>query len=208
MKRKRFGRPSPAMVVAIAALVMAMAGTGYAAFKLPKNSVGTAQLKANAVTTAKLKAGAVTGPKIKNGTITGAKVNLSTLGTVPSAQVANSLPAPELHVVGASGQPAFGEGVTNYPGEAGVQFVPASFYKDANGVVHLEGVVKATSSDRVAFVLPPGFRPGPGRVQAFPGTEAEVFGSNVTFEGKDLSGAVYVTHTTSLLSGISFRAEG
>ena len=40
---------------------------------LPKNSVGTKQLKKNAVTT----------PKIRNGAVTGAKIKLSPLGKVP-----------------------------------------------------------------------------------------------------------------------------
>ena len=52
-------RPSPALVVAIIALVMASAGTGYAATKLPRNSVGTQQLKKNAVTSAKVKNGSI-----------------------------------------------------------------------------------------------------------------------------------------------------
>src|SRR3712207_6811390 len=52
---KRFRRPSPSMVVALLALFVAMGGTGYAALKLPKNSVGAKQLKKNAVTSAKVK---------------------------------------------------------------------------------------------------------------------------------------------------------
>ena len=46
--------PSPAMVVACAALAVALGGTGYAALKLPRNSVGTKQLKNSAVTNRKL----------------------------------------------------------------------------------------------------------------------------------------------------------
>lgn len=49
------GRPSPALVISIVALVLAAAGTGYAAATLPRNSVGTAQLKNKAVTAAKTK---------------------------------------------------------------------------------------------------------------------------------------------------------
>src|SRR5947209_15380806 len=41
---KRF-RPSPAMVIACLALLLALGGTGYAAIKLPKNSVTTYQVK-------------------------------------------------------------------------------------------------------------------------------------------------------------------
>ena len=74
---KTLGRlhPSPAMVVACIALTVALGGTGYAAIKLPKNSVGTKQLKKNAVTSPKVKANALTGADIKE----------SSLGTVPSA---------------------------------------------------------------------------------------------------------------------------
>jgi hypothetical protein len=48
-------RPSPAMVVALVALVLSMAGTGYAAVSLAPNSVGARQLKRNAVTSTKIK---------------------------------------------------------------------------------------------------------------------------------------------------------
>jgi hypothetical protein len=44
---------SPSMLVALAALVLALGGTGYAA-GVARNSVGTPQLKNGAVTTAKL----------------------------------------------------------------------------------------------------------------------------------------------------------
>jgi methionine-rich copper-binding protein CopC len=101
-------RPSPAMVVAIIALVAALTGTAFAA--LGKNSVGSKQLKKNAVTAVKIKSNAiteakiatnavtsnklkdnaVTSDKIANGAVTGAKVNLSSLGTVPSATSATN----------------------------------------------------------------------------------------------------------------------
>ena len=48
-------RPSPAMVVACAALFVSLGGVGYAAIVLPANSVGTKQLKRNAVNSAKVK---------------------------------------------------------------------------------------------------------------------------------------------------------
>jgi hypothetical protein len=43
------------MVVACLALALSLGGTGYAAMKLPKNSVGEAQLRANSVTTNKIR---------------------------------------------------------------------------------------------------------------------------------------------------------
>jgi hypothetical protein len=51
-------RPSAALVVSIIALLVALGGSSYAAFRLPSNSVGTKQLKAGAVTTKKLAHGA------------------------------------------------------------------------------------------------------------------------------------------------------
>ncbi|HXZ56035.1 MAG TPA: hypothetical protein VEG40_00460 [Gaiellaceae bacterium] len=68
------------MVVACIALAVALGGTGYAALKLPANSVGTKQLKKNAVSTKKIQRHAVTGAKIK----------LSSLGEVPEAASAEA----------------------------------------------------------------------------------------------------------------------
>jgi hypothetical protein len=78
-------RPSAALAVSIVALVVALAGTGYAAFRLPPGSVGTSQLKPSAVTGPKLAKGAVTAGKVKNGSLTGAQIASSTLGPVPQA---------------------------------------------------------------------------------------------------------------------------
>lgn len=54
MRRLVRHRPSPAMVVALIALFVALAGAGYAAVTLPRNSVGAAQLKKGAVTPPKV----------------------------------------------------------------------------------------------------------------------------------------------------------
>lgn len=72
-------RPSPALVISILALFVALGGTSYAVTQLPKNSVGTPQLKKNAVT----------GAKVKDGSLSGTDLDLATLGTVPSASSAN-----------------------------------------------------------------------------------------------------------------------
>jgi hypothetical protein len=89
MKRLR-SKLTYANVMATVAVFVALGGASYAAVKLPKNSVGSKQIKVNAVTEAKIKDGAVTGAKIAAGTITGANVNASTLGTVPKATSAQS----------------------------------------------------------------------------------------------------------------------
>jgi hypothetical protein len=82
MKNLKRLRPSPAMVVACLALSVALGGTGYAAIKLPKNSVGAKQLKVDAVTS----------PKVKSNAITGADVNEATLGTVPAVSTSSRSP--------------------------------------------------------------------------------------------------------------------
>lgn len=58
--------PSPSMVVAVIALIVALGGTSYAAISLPKNSVGSKQLKKNAVTAKKLKKNSVNSAKVKD----------------------------------------------------------------------------------------------------------------------------------------------
>ncbi len=81
-------RPQPAMIVAVIALIASLSGTAFAA--LGQNSVGTRQLKAKAVTTGKIANNAVTGVKVADGSLSGADINMSALGTVPSAQSAQS----------------------------------------------------------------------------------------------------------------------
>jgi hypothetical protein len=62
-------RPSPAMVVAMLALFVAMGGTGYAVTKLPRRSVGPAQLRKNAVRAEHIKAGSITTAKLAKSTL-------------------------------------------------------------------------------------------------------------------------------------------
>ena len=64
MQKRRLKAPSPALVISLIALFVALGGTTYAATSLPTNSVGTKQLKKSAVTATKIKKGAVTASKI------------------------------------------------------------------------------------------------------------------------------------------------
>jgi len=81
MRRIIRHRPSPAMVIACTALLIALTGTSIAAVEasVPKNSVGSAQLKNNAVTAAKIASNAVTSAKIASNAVTSAKVANGTL---------------------------------------------------------------------------------------------------------------------------------
>jgi hypothetical protein len=58
--------PSPATLIALVALIIALGGTSYAAISPPKNSVGTKQIRKGAVTKSKIRANAITSSKVKN----------------------------------------------------------------------------------------------------------------------------------------------
>jgi len=79
--------PSPALVVACLALLLALGGIGGAAVTQapPKNSVGTAQLKSNAVTTPKIKNNAVAAAKIASNAVVAAKIASNAVGSAKIA---------------------------------------------------------------------------------------------------------------------------
>jgi hypothetical protein len=91
-------RPSPAMIVALIALFVALSGTTYAVTRLPSRSVGSSQIKSKAVITRTLKARNVTRTKIarsaidsslvQNDSLRGTDILEASLGTVPSASKA------------------------------------------------------------------------------------------------------------------------
>lgn len=168
--RGKSRRPSPALVIAMIALFVALGGTGYAASQLNGKS-----LKNNSVPGKKLKNKTITGAKVKPDALTGTEIKESTLGTVPSATSAvnatnagnattlGGKPASDfatasaepVRIVGAPGQPAFREGW----GVGGDEQVPG-FWKDPFGTVYLQGQAgRSSGSEEVIFTLPPGYRP-------------------------------------------------
>lgn len=72
--------PSPATVLAAAALAVALGGTSIAAVpEVPRGSVGTPELKNGAVTTAKIRNGQVTSADLADGSVTSADVRNGSL---------------------------------------------------------------------------------------------------------------------------------
>jgi hypothetical protein len=211
----RVSRPSPALIIALIALMVSLGGTGYAAFTLPRDSVGTKQLKD----------GAVTGAKVKRHSLTGAQINVKKLGTVPKARTASPTgraggalagqypnpfiaPAEPVHLVGAPGQPPFDLQWTNVGVRNNVAYQPAGFYKDPFGTVHLQGDVwrPNTGSDAVIFVLPQGYCPA-GGIENFPAYGDNGTAAGIAVRSTDCA-VVFVAGTTSFigLGAISFRA--
>ena len=219
MRRIRSKLTYANVMVTILAFVVLGGATAFAAGKLAKNSVGTKQIKN----------GSVTGIKIKKGTITGTNINLAKLGTVPSATTAltanssttagtaNALAALEpVRLVGASGQPPFLDGASNY-GTAGINFQTVGFYKDHDGIVHLRGAATVGKEENplagLIFQLPAGYRPASGVAEVFTGYEKSfvlVFGSGTTVAGHNVEGDVLTAQEegkAAILGGITFRAE-
>jgi hypothetical protein len=85
----RLSRPRHSTIAAYLALFVAMGGTGYAASHLPKNSVGTRQLKKNAVTGAKVKPRTLRASDVKAGEFATpanlAHINAAKLGGIAPA---------------------------------------------------------------------------------------------------------------------------
>jgi hypothetical protein len=213
------GKLTFANVVSCMALFFALGGFAVAATRLAKNSVGTKQIKNNSITAAKIKDGAITGTKIQTDSLTGIQINASTLGTVPRAQVANSIAAPETwHEVGKPGAPGF---LGEWENGALPQLESVAFYRDLQGVVHLRGLainMGDTQSEPI-FRLPAGYRPANGKELRFAVTcycntnsgpsftgPLAIFGTGTAIYGGG-EGDVIAPGNDVSLDGVTFRAE-
>jgi hypothetical protein len=111
MARFKLRLPSPALPVALLALFVALGGTGYAALTLPKNSVGSNQIRKGAVKSPKIASNAVTGAKVKRGSLTGSDFKAGTLLQGPGGERGprgeRGDQGPQGNP-GANGSPAFG----------------------------------------------------------------------------------------------------
>jgi hypothetical protein len=136
-------RPSPAMAVAITAVVISMGGTAVAASHL----ISGDKL---------IKRGTLSGNRLRSHTLTGAQINLSRLGQVPDAahaSTADTLPALDWVPLTLSNGWA-----DNYlPGDTRI---PA-FAVDVQGIVHLRGELTkfGSVSSEVFATMPAPFRP-------------------------------------------------
>ena len=118
----RISKPSPALVVSVIALIVALGGTSYAAITLAKNSVGSKQIKPKAVTGSDIANNAVTSGKVKDGSLRSADFAAGQLaGTVGAQGPAGAAgPVGPAGAVGATGA----KGATGPAGPL-VQALPA-----------------------------------------------------------------------------------
>jgi hypothetical protein len=129
-----------ANVCASLALFVALGGSGYAAISLPRDSVGSRELRRNAVATSELRDEAVTSSKVRDGAITSRDLSASaksTLAGAPGPQGPTG-PAGERGPQGAQG--AKGEtGDRGAPGTAAVTYralveIDAAVFHSSEGV--------------------------------------------------------------------------
>jgi hypothetical protein len=144
------GRPSPAMAVAVIALVVAMSGLAWAGTRS-----GTSQLANKAVTSNKLARGAVTTGKLSSGAVNEGKIGA---GAVDSAQLAQS--ASGVALVG-----AFVDGQGNVVSAfSRISDLKPTVYHPQPGEYTLVFPLLDNGEDRVESGLPVGTLQEPGQI--------------------------------------------
>jgi hypothetical protein len=227
-----------ANVVSTLCLFVLLGGSSYAAVTLKRNSVRGRNIARDAVTSPKVKDGSLRARDFGAGHLaggaqgaqgaTGARGSTGPTGprgpdgaTGPSTgpaggDLAGSYPDPTLRqaenarYLGEAGQPAFLNSFSNI----GSGTATASFYKDRQGIVHLNGLVKTPDSTSMLptpiFFLPNGYAPcGDGDL---------IFPSYSNLDGHPpeievgISGLVsarkYGANADLTLSGITFATVG
>jgi hypothetical protein len=96
-------RPSPALIVALIALFLALTGGAYAAFTLPKESVGSVQLRNGAVTASKLHRDAVTSSAVEPGSLLRGDFKAGQLPAGPTGSTGSQGPAGPAGAAGPAG---------------------------------------------------------------------------------------------------------
>jgi hypothetical protein len=202
---KKLRAPSPALVISLIALFVALGGTTYAATSLPANSVGTPQIKNGAVTGSKLNAhasvkNAINARTAQNATYAKTAQNATALGGYPASYFALAALEPP-HVIGVTNQPGFENG---WSSALGADDEGLSFYKDSWGIVHIQGNAgNVNPSTTTIFNLPTGYRPAKNLYFAVYGSGGTAAYVEIT-SGGDVT-VIGPSETYVGLSNITFR---
>jgi hypothetical protein len=187
--RSRIPRPSPAMVVALIALFVALGGTALAAtYVVSSNSQigpGTVSGHAGTATNKNIISGSVNATDLANQAVTAATLKAPEAWHEVAAGTTGSNACSNVNTTGVF--------CSSFTGDLG--YVPwknfgggnatAAFYKDQLGIIHLKGLVVPPTDDltrdtperRSIFRLPTGYRPQSTRV--FPSVGQASYGQEV-----------------------------
>lgn len=236
--RKFVRQPSPAMVVAVIALIVAMSTTAIA---LPgansvsrddirKNAVGRSEILTNGVARSELREDSVGRSELReegdpNGGLTGAYITESSLAKVPSSAVADRATTASSATTAFSARmasdlaPPEDWRVVGSPGNpvfqnacsnVGGTSETAAFFKDRQGIVYLRGAVTCPGTSQTAFQLPAGYRPAAGKVHSELHYVVSAPDSDGLVIVDGTSGAVAAPNSSGefRIDGIQFRAAG
>jgi len=117
MLRRLRPRFTFANIMSSVAVMIALGGTSYAAIKLPRNSVGTAQVRNNAINSAKVRDGSLLSKDFKYGQVVGTKGDTGAKGDPGAPGAKGDAGAP-----GAKGDP----GAPGAKGDAGAPGAPGT----------------------------------------------------------------------------------
>ena len=143
---------TPSMAIAMCALMVALGGTGYAATKLSRNSVGAAQIKRNAVGSSEIRKNAVRSSDVKNGSLRAADFKL---GEIAAGATGARGPAGPTGATGTTGA----TGATGPAGASGYAPLPSG--TTATGTFYLSEARPAGSFTE-AHPIALHVRPQPG----------------------------------------------
>jgi hypothetical protein len=162
--------PSPALVISVIALVVAVGGGAYAIGAAGNQTIKkivnkqiakrAPNLTVKHARTADSAASANSAKAADTAQLADSAKTAGSATTASAATNAQNLAPPEaVHLIGAPGEPAFENGAAN---GLTLSHKPAGFYKDRQCVVHLQGTVSAKSGGGLSsFTLPPAYRPSP-----------------------------------------------
>lgn len=147
---------SYANVMATLAVFVALGGTGYAAVILPRDSVGSRELKADSVGTSELRTSGVTSRDVRDGTIALRDLSDSAVSSL-SGERGPVGPQGQPGPKGDSGAPG-PTGSVGPPGPAGAQGLPGESVADEWAVINaararVAGTATSTTSGGVGEVL-------------------------------------------------------
>jgi hypothetical protein len=157
MRRIRDRLPSPAIVIAILALVAGVTGAAVAQ-PAAKKAVTKKTVKKIAKKQAIKQINQLApGLSVASADTSDTSANANALQGKPASAFASKSSEP-YREIDTPGQPQFQNSWSNNGGG----FSTTAFYKDSQGVVHLKGTLVNSLDATIAFTLPPGYRPSQG----------------------------------------------